>query len=234
MSPNGTPFYPNSGQRVAIFIDVQNMFYSAKTLHQSKIDYSKLLEEIVSGRQLVRAIAYIVQKPDVDQTSFLDALDRLGYEIKAKELRIRPDGSSKGDWGMEIAIDAMTLAAKIDTAVLVTGDGDFVPLVYAMRAQGCRVEVVSFDRSTSAELIRSADRFIPIEPSVLFKEPKFVQEYSSQDSGGDSEGRGSSRYYGSYGRSYSGRYSRGSAGSHVAESSDDEGSEPDEEEPPNM
>ncbi|HOX40109.1 MAG TPA: NYN domain-containing protein [Candidatus Brocadiia bacterium] len=207
-----TPFYPNNGQRVAIFIDVQNMFYSAKTLHQSKIDYSKLLETIVSGRQLVRAIAYIVQKPDVDQTSFLDALDRLGYEIKAKELRIRPDGTSKGDWGMEIAIDALTLAPKVDTTVLVTGDGDFVPLVYALRAQGCRMEVVSFDRSTSTDLIRAADRFIPIDTTVLFKEPKFMQDNSYQQQppqeGGDDFNR-SNRSYSPYGKStYSSRQGR--------------------------
>src|SRR4030066_464921 len=79
----------NSPQRIWVFVDVQNMFYSAKALHQSKIDYSKLLLEIVGGRNLVRAIAYVVQKPDVDQSSFTDALSRLGYEIKSKELRLR-------------------------------------------------------------------------------------------------------------------------------------------------
>ena len=96
--------YENTAQRVAIFVDVQNMFYSAKTLHQSKIDYRKLLEEILKGRQLVRATAYVVQKADVDQSAFLEALRRSGYEVKGKELTIRDDGTSKGDWKVETEI----------------------------------------------------------------------------------------------------------------------------------
>ncbi|MEE9259792.1 MAG: NYN domain-containing protein, partial [Candidatus Scalindua sediminis] len=110
-------------QRLGIFVDVQNMFYSAKALHQSKIDYSKLLQEIVAKRDLVRAVAYVVHKSDVDQSSFTDALKRLGYEIKTKELRLRPDGTAKGDWDMGIAIDTIGMAPKLDTVVLVTGDG---------------------------------------------------------------------------------------------------------------
>ena len=83
-------------QRMGIFVDVQNMFYSAKALHQSKIDYSKLLQAVVENRELIRAVAYAVHKPDVDQSGFTDALKRLGYEIKTKELRLRPDGTAKG------------------------------------------------------------------------------------------------------------------------------------------
>jgi len=135
--------YENTAQRVAIFVDVQNMFYSAKTLHQSKIDYRKLLEEILKGRQLVRATAYVVQKADVDQSAFLEALRRSGYEVKGKELTIRDDGTSKGDWKVEIALDAVALGARMDCMVLVSGDGDFVPLLRTLDAHGCRTEVVS-------------------------------------------------------------------------------------------
>lgn len=174
--------YQNTDQRIAIFVDVQNMFYSAKTLHKSKIDYSKLLEGITQGRHLVRAIAYVIQKPDVDQSSFLDALQRSGFEVKTKELRVRSDGTSKGDWDMGIALDTMTLAEKVDTVVLVTGDGDFVQLVRVLSARGCRVEVVSFHDSTSNELARSADQFIPIEEDILFKERKFLSEEEARPS----------------------------------------------------
>ena len=167
-------------QRLGIFVDVQNMFYSAKLLHQSKIDYSKLLLEIVDDRYLIRAIAYAVHKPDVDQSSFTDALERLGYEIKTKELRLRPDGTAKGDWDMGIAIDSIAIAPKLDTIVLVSGDGDFVPLVEMLKAQGCRVEVVSFRKSTAIELVEASTKYIAIEESMLFKEKKFLKNDSNQ------------------------------------------------------
>jgi len=168
--------YDRSAQRVAIFVDVQNMFYSAKGLYQSKIDYSKLRESIVQERRLIRAIAYVVQKADVDQSSFLEALRRSGYEIKRKELLIRDDGSSKGDWKMEIALDAIILEPRLDCVVLVTGDGEFLPLVQALKHRGCRTEVVSFEQSTSNELMRTCDQFIPIDQDVLFREEKFVRQ----------------------------------------------------------
>jgi len=168
--------YEGTAQRVGIFVDVQNMFYSAKTLHQSKIDYRKLLEGILRGRQLVRAVAYVVQKADVDQSGFLEALRRSGYEVKEKELTIREDGSTKGDWKVEIALDATAIAPRLDCMVLVSGDGDFVPLIQTLNRQGCRTEVVSFEQSTSNELMREAHQFIPIGPDVLFKEEKFVRQ----------------------------------------------------------
>jgi len=167
----------NADQRVGIFVDVQNMFYSARTLHQSKVDYSKLLAELVGGRRLVRAIAYVVQKPEVDQKAFLEALHRAGYETKVKELTVREDGTTRGDWDVGMTIDCLTLAPKLDTVVLVTGDGDFVPLAQALSGMGCRVEVASFEQSTSNELIRSCHQFIPIRPDILFKDERFVREH---------------------------------------------------------
>ena len=112
------------GQRVGLFVDVQNMFYSAKHLYQAKINYRRLLEDLTAGRHLVRAVAYLVTKPEVDQTAFVDALTRLGYEIKVKYLKIRPDGTAKGDWAMELSLDVMAIAPRLDTVILVTGDGD--------------------------------------------------------------------------------------------------------------
>src|SRR5208283_1445933 len=166
-------------QRLGIFIDVQNMFYSAKLLHQSKVDYGRLLREIVGTRHLVRAVAYIVQKPDVNQAGFHEALSRFGYELKIKELKIRPDPegrsgtTAKGSWEVGMSIDAVMMAPKLDTVTLVTGDGDYVPLIECLKAHGCRVEVVSFERSTAGELIKAADQYIPIQESWIFKEKKF-------------------------------------------------------------
>lgn len=171
----------NFPQRVGIFVDVQNMFYSAKLLHQSKVDYGRLLREITGpNRQLVRAIAYIVQKPEVNQAGFHEALSRFGYELKIKELKVRtePEGrgagiTSKGSWEIGMSIDAMMMAPRLDTVTLVTGDGDYVPLVECLKLHGCRVEVVSFERSTAGELIKSADQYIPIQEAWIFKEKKF-------------------------------------------------------------
>lgn len=166
-------------QRIGIFVDVQNMFYSAKLLHQSKVDYGRLLREITGTRHLIRAIAYIVQKPEVNQSGFHEALMRFGYELKIKELKIRPDpdgragSSAKGSWDIGLTIDAMQMSPKLDSVVLVTGDGDYVPLVQALQSKGCRVEVVSFERSTAGELIRAADQYVPIQDAWIFKEKKF-------------------------------------------------------------
>jgi uncharacterized LabA/DUF88 family protein len=183
-STNSTPAAPTLisrtfPQRLGIFVDVQNMFYSAKLLHQSKVDYGRLLREITGTRHLVRAIAYIVQKPDVNQAGFHEALSRFGYELKIKELKIRPDPegrsgtTAKGSWEIGLTIDALTMAPKLDTITLVTGDGDYVPLVECLKVHGCRVEVVSFERSTAGELIKAADQYIPIQESWIFKEKKF-------------------------------------------------------------
>ncbi|MCB1195676.1 NYN domain-containing protein [bacterium] len=166
---NSQSFFP---QRIAIFVDMQNVFYSAKNIFQSKINFKKLMEIIVGQRELIRAIAYIVQRPEIDQSGFMDLLNKFGYEVKTKELRVRNDGTAKGDWDMAIAIDSIAIAEKVDTIVLVSGDGDFVPLVEMLKARGCRVEVVAFPSSTSNDLINSSSLFIPIEESLLFKETK--------------------------------------------------------------
>jgi uncharacterized LabA/DUF88 family protein len=190
--------YENTDQRVGIFVDVQNMFYSAKTLYQSKIDYRKLLQGIVRGRKLVRAIAYVVQKSDVDQSGFLEALRRSGYEVREKELAIRDDGTAKGDWKVEIALDAVTLEPRLDCAVLVTGDGDFVPVAQLLVSRGCRTEVVSFEQSTSNDLIRACSQFISIQQDMLFKEEKFVRQQRERHLAGAGNQEPSGEYSNEY------------------------------------
>ncbi|HOX06279.1 MAG TPA: NYN domain-containing protein [Planctomycetota bacterium] len=171
------------GQRVGLFVDVQNMFYSAKHLYQAKINYRRLLDDLTAGRQLVRAVAYLVTKPEVDQTAFVDALTRLGYEIKVKYLKIRPDGTAKGDWAMELSLDVMAVAPRLDTVILVTGDGDYVPLVERLKVLGVRTEVVGFPQNTATELMNVAHAFVAIDDAMLFKEKKFEAELAAQAAG---------------------------------------------------
>ena len=159
---------PSTELRVGIFVDVQNIFYAAKPFN-ARLDFEKLLELSVGKRRLIRAIAYVVQSPDVDQSNFISMLQQKSYEVKRKDLRQRSDGSAKGDWDMGMAIDIMRFVNKLDVVVLVSGDGDFVPLVELVKTLGPRVEVISFTYNTARDLINNADEHIPIEEALLLK-----------------------------------------------------------------
>jgi len=154
-------------QRVGVFVDVQNMFYSAKRLKNAKLNFEKLMKTAVRGRQLIRAICYVVETPDVDQSGFTDMLRQTGYEIKTKLLRTRLDGSAKADWDMGIAIDAVNVADKLDIIVIVSGDGDFIDLVHHLKGRGVHVEAISFLESTNEDLITAVDYHIPIDNQLL-------------------------------------------------------------------
>ena len=159
---------PSTELRDGIFVDVQNIFYAAKSFN-ARLDFEKLLELSVGKRRLIRAIAYVVQSPDVDQSNFISMLQQKSYEVKRKDLRQRSDGSAKGDWDMGMAIDIMRFVDKLDVVVLVSGDGDFVPLVELVKTLGPRVEVISFTYNTARDLINSADEHIPIEEALLLR-----------------------------------------------------------------
>ena len=147
-------------QRVGVFVDVQNMYYSAKHLYKAKVNFNEVLRTAVGGRKLVRAIAYVIKADIMAEKSFFDALEKIGFEVKSKDLQIFYGGHKKGDWDIGIAMDAIELAPRLDTIVLVTGDGDFVPLVqHLKRALGCRVELVAFGKSASGKLIEEVDAF---------------------------------------------------------------------------
>lgn len=154
-------------QRVAMFVDVQNMYYSAKYQYNGKLNFQKLIDQTVRDRQLIRAIAYLVQSEEIDQTRFEETLKKMGYETKNKQLRTRPDGSAKGDWDMGIAIDAIAIGRKVDVVCLVSGDGDFVDLVEMLKGDGIRVEVFSFPSSTAQELQDAATQYYPMDESFL-------------------------------------------------------------------
>src|SRR3989344_4978159 len=112
-------------QRVGVFIDTQNLYHSAKNLYHAKVNFGKVVDEVVAGRQLIRAIAYVIKTESGDEKNFFDALQKAGIETKVKDLQIFADGAKKADWDVGLAIDAVKLAPKLDTIVLATGDGDF-------------------------------------------------------------------------------------------------------------
>lgn len=167
-------------KRVGMFIDIQNMFYSAKTFYDSRLDFSKLMEIVSKKRTLIRAIAYVVKTPDVDQTGFITMLEKLGYEVKVKDLRVRPYGT-KGDWDMGIALDTLAMTDKLDVVVLLTGDGDFTALVETLKTKGVQVEVMSFPKNTADELKEAATKYIPIDESLLIKNELREQKNDSKN-----------------------------------------------------
>jgi len=154
-------------QRVGIFVDVQNMFYAAKHLYNSKLNFARLRDYIARGRPLVRSISYVVQTPEIDQSNFLTMLRSNGYEIRAKELKHRPDGSAKGDWDMGLALDTLSMCDRLDVVAIVSGDGDFVELVNFLKARGVRVEVYSFPYSTSEELRNAATEYYQMGAEII-------------------------------------------------------------------
>ncbi len=155
-------------QRIGVFVDVQNMYYSARNLYKKKVDFKSLLQEVISKRKLIRAIAYVIKADVKDETQFYDALERMGFEVKAKDIQVFYDGSKKGDWDVGIAMDVMRLAPKLDVIVLVSGDGDFTDLLEHAKSLGCRAEVVAFGKSTSHRLIEAADYFMDIDSEKRF------------------------------------------------------------------
>ena len=153
--------------RVGVFVDVQNMFYAAKDRYARRLDYIKLLDLIVGPRNLVAAYAYVVQIPEINQAGFLSLLEHNGYTIKSKDLRMRGDGSAKGDWDVGIAIDIVSMLDALDIVVLASGDGDFCALAELIKQHGKRIEVAAFEHNTSMDLQRIADQFFPIGDEML-------------------------------------------------------------------
>lgn len=170
-------------QRVGIFIDVQNLYHSAKNLYQSRVNYKELVRELNAGRKLVRAIGYVVKtESTAGEDSFFEALEKSGIELRMKDIQIFPGGMKKADWDVGLAVDAIRIADLLDTVILVTGDGDFAPLVDYLRwGLGREVEVAAFSRSASSKLKEGADLFINLEelPKILMKiKPHRTNEFT--------------------------------------------------------
>lgn len=153
-------------QRVLVLFDVQNLYYSAKHLYNQKVNFRALLKEAVAKRRLVRAISYVIKTDIKEESNFHDALNNAGIEVKSKDLQVFYGGGKKGDWDIGIAMDAVRMASKIDTLVLVSGDGDFKDLLDYLKSHGCRTEVMALGKTASKQLKEEADYFIDIEENL--------------------------------------------------------------------
>lgn len=149
-------------QRVGVFIDVQNMYYSAKNLFHMKVNFGNIVKEATAGRKLIRAIAYVVSTEGKEEKPFFDALYNLGIETKERPLQIFYGGEKKADWDVGITVDAIRLSPSLDTIILVSGDGDYLPLVEYLQNQGKQVEVMAFGNTSSSRLREEADDFIDL------------------------------------------------------------------------
>ena len=157
---NSVPKHPE--QRVGVFIDVQNLYYSGKNLHKSKVNFGNVVKAAVADRKLIRAIGYVVRTESREEQPFFEALTNLGIETKERNLQIFYGGAKKADWDVGITVDAIRIAPTLDVIVIVSGDGDFIPLIQYLRNQGKQVEVVAFRETASSALVEEVDSFIDL------------------------------------------------------------------------
>ena len=151
-------------QRVGIFIDAQNLYHSAKNLYHARVNFGAIVKDALAGRVLIRALAYVITTESGEEKGFFEALEKMGIETKTKNLQIFSGGAKKADWDVGLAVDAIAMAPKIDAAIIVSGDGDFIPLVEYLRLnQGCQVEAVSFGKSSSGRLKEIVDEFLDLD-----------------------------------------------------------------------
>ncbi|MDP3947891.1 MAG: NYN domain-containing protein [bacterium] len=179
-------------QRVGIFIDIQNLYHSAKNLYGARVNYNELIKALLAGRNLIRATGYVVKSEGVEgatppspapvrrdsvgddphggariassEAAFFEALEKEGIELRMKDLQVYAGGMKKADWDVGMAVDAIRMGSALDVVILVTGDGDFIPLVeYLKWGLGRQVEVAAFGRSASGKLKEIADRFTNLE-----------------------------------------------------------------------
>lgn len=158
---------------VGVFVDVSNLFYSAKSAGV-EVNYCRLLDLAVAGRDIIRACAYTGVDPDnANQRKFIDFLRANGYKVVCKDIHKYEGGRIKANLDIEMAVDIMLLSENLDVVVIVSGDGDFVRLVEAVQMRGVRCEVISFGVSTSNELIEAADQFTEISalPGIFRNAP---------------------------------------------------------------
>lgn len=168
------PVIKHPAQRVAILIDVQNFYHSAKNLYKKRVNFKEVLKTAVADRKLVRAFAYVVSTESGEEKQFFDVLENMGIEIRVKDLQIYYGGLKKADWDVGIAIDAVRLSNYVDVIVLMSGDGDFIPLVDYLTNKGIQTEVMAFGKSASSGLREAADDFIDLseEPNKFLLKKK--------------------------------------------------------------
>ncbi|HEY4521647.1 MAG TPA: NYN domain-containing protein [Candidatus Paceibacterota bacterium] len=152
----------HKNQRVAVFIDAQNMYHSARSLFGGRVNFKNVLQNAVGGRQLIRAFSYVIRTKTGEEKAFLEALEKAGIELRVKDLQEFYGGAKKGDWDVGLTVDAIRTSVIVDTIVIASGDGDFIPLVEYLKNQGRRVEVMAFGKSTSGKLKEVADDFVDL------------------------------------------------------------------------
>ena len=150
----------NPDQRVGVFVDVQNLYYSARNMYNARVKFNEVLNAAVADRKLIRAVAYVVKADMPEEQSFFDALQKAGFEVKIKELQTFAGGHQKGDWDVGIAIDIIKMMNKLDVVVLCSGDGDYIPL---LQMTGQFTETLAFGKSCSAKVKELTDYFIDLD-----------------------------------------------------------------------
>ena len=155
-------------KKIAIFVDVQNIYYTCKDAFGKQFNYRKLWENVSQQGDIVAATAYAIHKGDDGQLKFQDALKHIGFDVKLKPFIQRRDGSAKGDWDVGITIDLLESAADVDTVILLSGDGDFdLLLLKVYQKYGVETQVYGVDSLTANSLINAAQVFHPIDASLL-------------------------------------------------------------------
>ena len=155
-------------EKIAIFVDVQNVYYTTKQAYGRNFDYNAFWAAATQGREVVKATAYAIDRGDEKQKQFQNILRAIGFEVKLKPFIQRADGSAKGDWDVGITLDVMEQSAEVDTVILLSGDGDFDQLLERVQSRhGVRAEVYGVASLTAASLIRAASVFVPIEGALL-------------------------------------------------------------------
>lgn len=153
---------------VTILVDVQNIYYTTRDTFKRPFDYNKFWEKATEGRNVVKAIAYAIDRGDEKQRQFQNILRAIGFEVKLKPFIQRSDGSAKGDWDVGIAIDGIEYGKDSDTLILLSGDGDFGLLATTLREKyKTKVEVYGVEALTAQSLIQASDDFIPIDRQLL-------------------------------------------------------------------
>lgn len=153
----------NPDQRIGVFVDVQNLYYSARNIYNARINFNEVLKEAVGNRRLIRAIAYVVKADMPEEQTFFEALEKAGFEVRTKDLQTFAGGHQKGDWDVGIAMDIIKLMNKLDVVVLASGDGDFAPLLEYLQMSGQLTETLAFGKSTSKQIKELTDHFIDLD-----------------------------------------------------------------------
>ena len=156
----------NKDQEITVFIDVQNLYHSAKNIYQARVNFKEVLKTAVASRKLIRAFAYVVRTKTGEEKPFFEALLKLGIETRTKDLQEYYGGLKKADWDVGIAMDMIKMSDLVDVIVLVSGDGDYVPVVEYLQNHGRLVEAVGFREGTSSKLFERVDDFLDLSQDL--------------------------------------------------------------------